>query len=866
MFARSLRWLSAPFVALAACQGGGGANGVDVTPPEFSIALSVSPTDVSIPIGGRQTLSVNVTRGGGYQGGVSFVVDGLPSYVTASFEPSVLWGTTGQATLTLVTTDEAPAGVYPIVVRARGDVVTEKSVTVNCTLVRVPGFTLSAAAPTVSVERGGTAQLGVGVGRTGGFTGAVNLAVDNAPAGLTASFAPNPATADQSMLTLSAASTLGAGTYSISIHGTATGAPDKSAALTVTVVETMGFTISLDQSALTLVPPASGTVGINVQRVGGFTGAVSLFAEGFPTGVTASINPNPATGASASLTLTASPAVSEGTYTMYLRGEAAGRPTLRVPLQLTIQSAPGYLLTISNPQMTLAPGGSAQTLNVSIQRVGGFTGAVTFALSGLPGGFTSSFSPTTTTGTSTVLSVAAAAAVAPGSYIATITGTAPGLADRTTTIGITVIASGTTIAWRFCSSAPQPVFFAYADGASPYAAVARGTDGSYTMSLASGRGTVVWVEPTLPTLSTDAVRGRTRAPTLAPRAAKARSQRSTGQRRADVTTSGFTTYVQYGTTSELQAMAQPVCPSSAIAKTVFGSVANLGVGQGFGVGLGTAFALGMPGTTSYTLTGVPDGAHDLLAGRVTITMADPLLLAIPDRLIVRRNQNPSDGATLPLLDFAAAESFAPAHAALTLTGTNGALIELSGAFSTTNGTYAFINGGETSTSTNWTYFGLPSAQLVNGDLHWIIASDDQDRTGILFAHDVTPRTLALGPIPTQPQVNVYATSPVVRTRAQLTLGQPGTEYGGSFETTFLQSNTQRAFVMSYTRGAIGTSTFVEIRTPVLTGLPGWDESRYGFQLGSAIDWAVQQWSVSDTYVPADGGSLRYVLFQGQLIP
>lgn len=863
MLTRSRRWLGAPLVALAACQGGG-SNDVAVTPPEFSIALSVSPTDVSIPIGGRQTLSVNVTRGGGYQGGVSFTVDGLPSYVTPSFEPSVLWGTTGQATLTLVTTDEAPVGVYPIVIRAHGDVVTEKSVTVNCTLVRVPGFTLATAAPILSVNRGSTAQVGVSISRTGGFIGAVSLTADNAPAGLTASFAPNPVTADQSVATVSAASTLTAGTYSLSIHGTATGTPEKSAALTVTVVETMGFAISLDPPALTIVPPGSGTVGITVQRIGGFTGAVSLFAEDFPPGVTASINPNPATGASASLTLGTSLAVTEGTYTMYLRGEAEGRPVLRVPLQLTIHSAPGYLLQISNPQMTLAPGGSPQTLNVSIQRTGGFTGAVAFALSGLPSGFTSSFSPPTTTGTSTVLSVAAGGGVTPGSYTATITGTASGLADRTTTIGITVIASGTPIAWRFCSSSPQPVFFAYADGAGPYTAVAKGADGSYAMTLASGRGTVVWVEPTLPTLSTDAVHGRTKVPTLAPRSARARNQRSPGPRRLDATTSGFTTYVQYGTTTELQAMAQPSCPASAATKTVFGSVANLGVGQGFGVGLGTVLAIGMPGTTSYTLSGVPDGFHDLLAGRVTITMADPLLMAIPDRLIVRRNQNPSDGATLPVLDFAGAEGFAPARASLTLSGTNGALIELSGAFSTANGTYAFINGGETSTSSNWTYFGLPSAQLLSGDLHWIIASDDQNRTAVLFAHDPTPRTLAMGPVPTQPQVSVYATSPVVRTRAQLTLGQPVTEYGGSFETTFLQSN--RAFVMSYTRGAIGTATSVEIRTPVLTGLPGWDESRYGFQLGSAIDWMIQQWSTADTYVPVDGGSLRYVQFQGQLHP
>jgi uncharacterized membrane protein len=866
MSSRSLSPIGALVIALGACQGGGGDGGVTIDQPHFTIALSVTPNDVSIPIGSTRTLAVSLVRGGGYAGVVNFTVDGLPSYVTATFQPPSLAGTASQSTLTLTTNDQASVGTYPIVIRASGDVVSEQRVTVNCTLMREPGFTLTPSASALTVVQNGSGQVSVGIARSGGFTGSVNLTVDGAPTGVTPSFAPNPATGDQSVLTLAAAPSAAPGTYALTIRGTGTGAPERTVALTLTVLEAVGYSLSLSTSTLSVTPPNTGTVTINIQRAGGFAGAVALAVEGYPTGTNATVLPSPTTGNTATLTLTTTIATPAGTYSLFVRGEADGHPVQRVPLQLTIQPVVGYLLTISNPQMTLTAGGSAQTMNIGIQRTGGFTGAVTFSLTGLPGGFTSSFSPATTTGTSSVLQISATTAVAPGSYTGVVTGTAAGLADRTTTISVTVIASGTSIAWRFCSASPQPVFFAYQDGTGPYNAVSP-VDGSYPISLASGRGAVIWVLPTLPKVTTDAV--HTRGPRTAAyksRAAKTREARSVGARSLAQASSGYTTYVQYGTTSELQAFAQPSCPSG-VTKSVSGSVANIGAGQGFGVGLGTAFYLGLPGTsTSYTLTDVPDGAHDLLSGRVNIDMSGDLVFAVPDRMILRRNQNPSNGSVLPLLDFATAEAFGPVTSQLTLTGTNGAEVELSGAFSTANGTYAFINGGEHSTSTNWTYFGIPSSRLIAGDLHWIIAGDDQGRTAVVFAHDIVPRTLAMGPVINSPFVSVFATSPVVRMRAQLTLGQPDTEYGGSFEATFIQTGLQRAFVMAYSRGAIGSSTSQEIRTPVLTGLPGWDESRYGFQTGAQVTWMITQWSTADTYVPVDGGLLRYVTFQGVITP
>src|SRR3989475_6344100 len=73
--------------------------------------------------------------------------------------------------------------------------------------------------------------------------------------------------------------------------------------------------------------------------------------------------------------------------------------------------------------------GAGTTYAVSITPSGGFTAAVTFSVSGLPGGATASFSPNPATASST-MTVGTGAATPPGSYALTITG-ASGTLTRT---------------------------------------------------------------------------------------------------------------------------------------------------------------------------------------------------------------------------------------------------------------------------------------------------------------------------------------------------------------------------------------------------------------------------------------------------
>jgi hypothetical protein len=67
-----------------------------------------------------------------------------------------------------------------------------------------PDFTLNPAATTLTVEQGASATDTVTIGRLGGSTGDVTLSADGLPAGADITFAPNPASGSQTVLTLAA--------------------------------------------------------------------------------------------------------------------------------------------------------------------------------------------------------------------------------------------------------------------------------------------------------------------------------------------------------------------------------------------------------------------------------------------------------------------------------------------------------------------------------------------------------------------------------------------------------------------------------------------------------------------------------------
>jgi endoglucanase len=108
---------------------------------------------------------------------------------------------------------------------------------------------------------------------------------------------------------------------------------------------------------------------------------------------------------------------------------------LKQSLLAGIQSAsggsttPGFNLASSSATLTLAPGGSA-TDTISVTGLGGFTGSVTLAVSGLPAGITAALATNPTTATS-VLTLTASSSAAAGTSTITVTGTSGTLTSAT---------------------------------------------------------------------------------------------------------------------------------------------------------------------------------------------------------------------------------------------------------------------------------------------------------------------------------------------------------------------------------------------------------------------------------------------------
>ena len=107
----------------------------------------------------------------------------------------------------------------------------------------------------------------------------------------------------------------------------------------------------------------SGTLALTLDRQGGFTGAVTVTAEGLPTGVTAAFNPTSfAAGVtSTTLTLNATSAATVGVTNVTVRASGTGVADKTVTVQLTITSS-------ATPDFTLTAAPAALTSRARCQR------------------------------------------------------------------------------------------------------------------------------------------------------------------------------------------------------------------------------------------------------------------------------------------------------------------------------------------------------------------------------------------------------------------------------------------------------------------------------------------------------------------
>jgi hypothetical protein len=521
-----------------------------------NFTLSATPTSQTVNQGNGTNYTITVTPSGGFTGTVNLSVSGLPSGASASFNPASVT-TSGSSTLTVSTSSSTPAGTYTLtatgtsgslqqtttvtlIVNAvvvtwtevndtdpgitysagwgystnRGDAdynddvhytktngnyaqytfngtgaeyITETysdesnvdiyidgtlQTTVNCnsgtrqaqvvmysttslsagshtikivknggtyalldafayTAAPVPNFAISVSPSSQTVVAGNSASYTATVTPTNGFGGTVNWSVSGLPSGASGSFNPASVTSPEpSTLTVTTTGSTAPGTYTLTITGIS-GNLTNTATATLVVNAAPDFSISTSPSSQSVNPGANTTYTAAITALNGFTGTVSFSVSGLPTGATGSFSPNSVNGSgSSTLTVSTTTSIAPGTYTLTVTGTSgslahSGTVTLVV-------NTPEFSISTTPGSQTVTAGGSTN-YTATVSAINGFSGTVSFSMSGLPTGATGSFNPTSVNGSgSSTLTVTTAANTPAGTYTLTVSGTSGSLVHNST--------------------------------------------------------------------------------------------------------------------------------------------------------------------------------------------------------------------------------------------------------------------------------------------------------------------------------------------------------------------------------------------------------------------------------------------------
>jgi PKD repeat protein len=295
--------------------------------------------------------------------------------------------------------------------------------------VTVSDFSLSATPPSQSVLPGGGASFTATVMPLNGFTGTVTFSVSGLPSGATASFNPSAvSTSGSTTLSVSTSSSTPAGSYPLTITGTS-GPRIRSANVTLVVT-------APNQAPTATITSPTTNVTINPGGVVSFAGtgsdpdgSIASYAWTFPGG-----NPSSSTSATAGNVSYSTPGSYVATFTVTDNQGLASQPATRT---ITVSDLSDFSLSASPATATIAKGGKT-SYTVTLTPLNGFTGTVTFAVTGLPKFASARFNPQSVVASgNSQLAVSTNKNVAAGTYDLVVSGTS-GSRVRSTTVKLVV--------------------------------------------------------------------------------------------------------------------------------------------------------------------------------------------------------------------------------------------------------------------------------------------------------------------------------------------------------------------------------------------------------------------------------------------
>ena len=772
---------AAAVVGLTACDG----ESTTDPPPTPTVAVSLGSTTGQITQAGTLAVTVNVTRGGGFDGAVTLTASGV-SGITAA--PATIAANATSGTLTLTAAAGATPGAGTLTITAAGPNSTPTATATLALTVNVLGtYTLASNPASATMVQGASANTTVSVNRVGGFAGAVALAA-TAPAGITATLTPASLTGTTTAtLAITAGATLAAGTYPITITGTTPGLANQTLTVNAVVTAAGSYTLAIAPATVPIQAGASGTANVTITRLNNFAGTVNLAATA-PAGITVTPTPAAVTGTTASLAIAVAANVTAGNHTVTLTGTATGVANQTATVTVNVTAAPTGSFSLAVAPTTVAiQAGLSGTATVNITRVAPFTGTVNLTATA-PAGITVTANPAAATGATATLNIAVAANVAIGNQTITVNGTGTGVANQSATFTVNVTAAP---AGSF-SIALNPTTLAVQQGGSSATQVTVTRTGGFTgdVALTATVPANVTVSFSPPTLSgatvmsqmtvTAAANATTGPASITVRGNATGQTEQTATLAVTVNTStgggGNVTFTFCGLTGlPLWVAAQDgdgawarvtgnasnqysfqissgrggvmyVTASAAggfNTSVFYGTTAELQSQGGTGLCFGTT-------TAGKTITGTVSGAAPtdfvaIVLGRASTTLfGGPTSFTLngvleggldliatrsafsggavtPNSIIIQRNLDIPNNGTVGNLNFAT--GITPVSATLTLANLGADVAGVSGAYTTPRNTAGTMFGsGALNATTTLTWYGVPAASIQSGEFHVINAT------------------------------------------------------------------------------------------------------------------------------------------------